>query len=85
MDKITNNLNRMNLNSMNISQKRLLQFINLFKVKTGVVLTEPEALPRAETLLRTIAILYQPVSIPDYSYALAKKMFLKTKKLKIIN
>jgi hypothetical protein len=82
MDKITN---KMNLNSMNISQKRLQQFINLFKAKTGVTLSEPEALTRADILLRTISILYQPVSISDYSHALAKKMFLKTKKLKIIN
>ncbi|KKR43868.1 MAG: hypothetical protein UU10_C0003G0004 [Parcubacteria group bacterium GW2011_GWF1_40_6] len=81
MDKITNKFNRMNLNSSSISSKRLLQFINLFKAKTGVTLSEPEALTRAETLLRTIAILYQPVSISDYSYALAKKMFLKTKKV----
>jgi hypothetical protein len=85
MDKNTNNLNKINLNSMNISPKRLLQFINLFKAKTGVTLTEPEALTRAGILLRTISILYQPVSTSDYSYALAKKMFLKTKKLKIIN
>ncbi|MFZ3011415.1 MAG: hypothetical protein WA060_00215 [Minisyncoccia bacterium] len=85
MDKITNKFNRMNLTSMNISNKRLLQFINLFKAKTGVTLSEPEALTRAETLLRTIAILYQPVSISDYSHALAKKMFLKTKKVSIIN
>ena len=85
MDKITNKFNRMNLNSMSISNKRLLQFINLFKAKTGVTLSEPEALARAETLLRTISIIYQPVSISDYSAVLAKKMFLKTKKLKIIN
>jgi len=81
MDKITNKFNRMNLNSMNISNKRLLQFINLFNAKTGVKLSEPEALTRAEILLRTIAILYQPISVSDYSYALAKKMFLKTKKV----
>jgi hypothetical protein len=85
MDKITKKFNKINLTSMNISNKRLLQFINLFKAKTGVTLAEPEALARAETLLRTIAILYQPVTISDYSHALAKKMFLKTKKLKLIN
>ncbi|MFA5932436.1 MAG: hypothetical protein WC793_03635 [Candidatus Paceibacterota bacterium] len=85
MDKITNKFNRLNLNSASISNKRLLQFINLFKAKTGVTLAEPEALARAVTLLRTISILYQPVSISDYSHALAQKMFLKTKKVKIIN
>lgn len=81
MDKITNKFNRMKLNSSNISNNRLLQFINLFKAKTGVTLAEPEALARAETLLRTISILYQPISISDYSSTLAKKMFLKTKKV----
>ena len=77
MGKTKNDFNMTNLNSMKISSKRLLQFTNLFKAKTGVILMEQEALIRAETLLRTISILYLPISIPDYSLVLAKKMFIK--------
>jgi len=83
MGKTKNDFNMTNLNSMKISSKRLLQFTNLFKAKTGVILMEQEALIRAETLLRTISILYQPISIPDYSLVLAKKMFIKNRKLLI--
>lgn len=81
MDKIVNNSNKMNLNSMHISNKRLLQFINLLKAKNGKTLSETEALPQAETLLRIISILYQPISISDYASVLARKMLLKTKKV----
>ena len=77
--------NKINLNSMHISEKRLASFTSLFEAKTGVKLSESEALTRAEVLLRTISILYKPISTSDYSSALAKKMFIKTKKLKINN
>jgi hypothetical protein len=70
-----------NLKSMSISKQRLSEFIKLFKLKTNRKLTEQEALPHAETLLRTIAILYQPVSKKDYYSAIAKKMFLKNRKI----
>jgi hypothetical protein len=43
-----------------------VQFINLLKVKKGIILSEMEALSRAETLLRTISILYKPVNKLDY-------------------
>lgn len=68
-----------NLNCMSISKERLAQFMELFEHKTGRKLSEKEALVRAETLLRTISILYQPVSMSDYYSALAKKLFLKKK------
>lgn len=73
--------NKINLNSMHISKKRLAWFISLFEVKTGIKLSESEALARAEILLRTISIIYKRISIADYSSALAKKMFIKTKKV----
>lgn len=77
MNKLKNKINQ---NSMHISKKRLAWFISLFEVKTGIKLSESEALARAEILLRTISILYKPISMSDYSLALAKKMFIKTKK-----
>lgn len=64
---------------MRISNERLAQFTELFERKTGRKLSESQALARAEMLLRTISILYHPINIKDYSSALAKKMFLKTK------
>lgn len=78
MNKIKN---KININSMNISKKRLGYFINLFEAKTGIKLSESEALTRAEILLRSISILYKPISMTDYSSALAKKMFIKIKKV----
>ena len=54
------------LNSMNISDKRLSEFIKLFEKKTGRKLSEPEALARAGILLRTISLLYKPVDKLDY-------------------
>lgn len=74
-------INKININSMNISKKRLEYFINLFEAKTGIRLSESDALERAEILLRSISILYKPISTSDYSSALAKKMFIKTKKV----
>lgn len=67
--------------SMSISDKRLAEFVNLFEAKIGRKLKEQEALARAGILLRTILLLYQPVSTHDYYSALAQKMFLKTKKI----
>ena len=75
--------NKTHLKSMRISIERLSQFIKLFERKTGKKLSEPEALARAETLLRTVSVLYQPVNVRDYGLALAKKMALKISKLKI--
>ena len=69
-----------NSKSMSISSQRLSEFIKLFEIKTSRKLTEQEALSRAETLLRMMAILYQPVSKKDYYRAIAKKMFMKNKK-----
>ncbi len=70
-----------NLDSMRISSDRLSQFITLFYGRTGTKLSEAQALARAEILLRTISILYQPVSTSDYYSALARKLFLKTRKV----
>ncbi len=67
--------------NMSISDKRLAEFIDLFKAKTGRKLENQEALARAGILLRTISILYRPVSAQKYYSALAQKMFLKTKRL----
>jgi hypothetical protein len=80
-NKIEYEKDKVNSHSMYISEKRLSEFINLFKAKTGVTLTESEALERAEILLRSISIFYKPISMTDYSSALAKKMFIKTKKV----
>ena len=66
---------------MRISDKRLAEFVGLFEVKTGRKLEKQEVLARAGVLLRTISILYRPVSTKDYYYALVQKMFLKTKRL----
>lgn len=66
---------------MQISNKRLSEFKLLFESKTGRKLSESEALKLAEILLRTISILYKPVSAKDYYLALAKKLFLKTKNM----
>jgi len=73
--------NKTNLASMRISNARLQQFIEIFERKTGVRLSEADALARAETLLRTMSILYKPVSKADYYSSLAQKMFFKTKKV----
>ena len=67
------------INSMRISNERLAQFTRIFEQKTGRKISESQALARAEMLLRTISILYHPINMKDYSSALAKKMFLKTK------
>jgi len=67
--------------AMRISDKRLAEFVGLFEVKTGRKLEKQEALARAGVLLRTISILYRPVSTKDYYSALVQKMFLKTKRL----
>lgn len=69
------------LNSMLISSEKLAQFITLFERKTGKKLSESQALAQAEMLLRTISILYKPVSTNDYYSALAKKLFLKNKNI----
>jgi len=65
--------------SMRISSDRLLEFSKLFEQKTGIKLSDQEVLQRAETLLRTISLLYQPVSVDDYCSALVKKQKLKLK------
>ena len=70
-----------NIGSVNISNEKLLQFIKLFEWKIGRKLTESEALPQAETLLRTISILYKPVDRFNYCVALISKINLKTKKV----
>ena len=67
--------------SMHISSEKLAQFITLFERKTGRKLSESQALAQAEMLLRTISILYKPVSTNDYYSALAKKLFLKNKNI----
>ena len=72
-----------NINSMDISNKRLSEFKLLFESKTGKKLDEPEALKLAETLLRTISILYKPVSTKDYYSAMVQKMILKLKRCKM--
>ena len=59
-------LYKTHLNNMNISSERLSEFIKLFERKTGQKLTEKEALAPAETLLRTISILYKPINKIDY-------------------
>jgi len=51
---------------MHISKERLLQFIRLFELKTGIKLSDEKALERAEVLLRTISLLYKPVDKFDY-------------------
>ncbi len=68
---------------MNISSKRLSEFILLFESKTGKKLTEKEALGLAQTLLRTVSILYKPVSTKDYYSAMIQKMILRLKRCKI--
>ena len=70
-----------NLESMSISDKRLSQFINLMESKTGKRLEEKEALVQAETLLRTVILLYKPARIEDFYSALIRKTFAKNKKL----
>lgn len=74
-----------NQNSLKISSERLLEFTKLYERKTGKKLTESEALMHAETLLRTMTILYHPISKKDYYSALAKKMFIKSQSKKIIS
>ena len=79
MDKIINKFNKINLNSMKISNERLAEFIELIEIKTGEQLSEQVALTEAEKLLRLISIIYQPATIDDYCSALVKKISLKTK------
>ena len=68
------------IGSVHISNQRLLQFMKLFEWKIGRKLTESEALPQAETLLRTISILYKPVNKFDYYSSLISKMIIKIKR-----
>ncbi len=69
-------------NSMHISKEKLLKFVKIFEQKTGKRLPEQEALVQAETLLRTISILYKPVATSNYYSAMAKKLFFKTRFIK---
>jgi len=78
-------IDRTNQNSLKISSERLLEFTKLFERKTGRKLNEQEALTQAETLLRTMTILYHPISKKEYYSAMAKKMFLKSQSKKIIS
>jgi len=68
---------------MIISEKRLAEFILLYEAKTGKKLSAPEALTAAEVLLRTVSLLYKPVSIKDYYSAMVQKMILRFKRCKI--
>jgi hypothetical protein len=72
------------VNSMIISKERLAQFTKLIKYKTGKKLSEAESLEQAQTLLRTMIILYRPISQEEYFSAIAKKMFIKSQSKKII-
>jgi hypothetical protein len=74
-DNVSKNLPK----SMSISQARLLEFRQLFEQKTGLKLLDQEVLGRAEILLRTISLLYQPVTAEAYCSALIKKQILKLK------
>lgn len=76
-------LYKTNLNSMQISGEKLSEFKLLFEGKTGKKLTDTEALAAAETLLRTVSILYKPVSTKDYYSAMIQKMILKLKRCNI--
>ena len=78
-------LNKLNIESMRISNEKLLEFIEIFKELFDITLSEKEALERANILLRTVSLIYKPISIKDYSSVIAKKMYLKNKSLKIIN
>lgn len=69
------------LNSLSISTNRLLQFTRLFEAKTGVKLSGEDTLMRAETLLRTMSLLYHPICEKDFNTALIRKLFLRRKKL----
>jgi 5-methylcytosine-specific restriction endonuclease McrBC GTP-binding regulatory subunit McrB len=79
MENLEKIKNKTTSNSMRISSDRLLEFGKLFEQKTGIKLSEQEVLQRAETLLRTISLLYQPVSAEAYCSALIKKQILKLK------
>ncbi|HEV7702194.1 MAG TPA: hypothetical protein VGO63_01995 [Candidatus Paceibacterota bacterium] len=67
------------LNSMNISNERLSEYIELIEIKTGKQLSEQEALPEAEKLLRLISILFQPATMDDYCSALGEKAIIRSK------
>ena len=53
--------------SMNISEKKLVEFIELFRKKTGSTLPSDKALVKANALLRTIQLLYKPIRKSDYN------------------
>jgi hypothetical protein len=72
------------VSSMIISKERLSQFARLIEYKTGKKLSEAESLEQAQTLLRTMMILYRPISQKEYYSAIAKKMFIKSQSKKII-
>jgi hypothetical protein len=55
-----------NINSLKISNDRLVEFTKLFEVKTGKKLSDEEILVKAETLLRTVSLLYKPINKLDY-------------------
>ena len=80
MKKTTKNKIKTEICNMHISKQKLEQFILLFESRTGQKLTEKEALDKAEILLRTVSILYRPVSIKDYCNTIVKKQLLKIKK-----
>jgi len=72
------------VSSMIISKEKLSQFTRLIEYKTGKKLSEAEALEKAQTLLRTMIILYRPISQKEYYSAMAKKMFIRSQSKKII-
>jgi hypothetical protein len=81
--KIMNKDTKTDVNSMIISKERLSQFTRFIEYKTGKKLSEAEALEQAQTLLRTMIILYRPITQKEYYSAIAKKMFIRSQSKKI--
>ena len=68
---------------MNISEKKLAEFTELFKDKPGNTLTANEALAKASTLLRIVKILYRPIRKSDYNALHSDSLLLPFKGVKV--
>lgn len=68
---------------MKISDQKMNEFTEMYRKKTGLLLTCDEALSRASTLIRMVEILYKPIKKCDYYELHSDSLLLPYKTAKI--